>query len=124
MSAVRIQPAEQAVALDCCPDDVKTGLELETSCFPVTGLDDSLGLNKDALNWGDYRDVLLCMLKWEALPWLVAYLACCKNPQLSNDGKKAKPISFEKKKKIDLWDESKELPMVNKYMSHYSIGLK
>lgn len=99
MSAVRMQPAEQAVALDCCPDDVKTGLELETSCFPVTGLDDSLGLNKDALNCGDYRDVLLCMLKWEALPWLVAYLACCKNPQLSNDGKKTKPIYFEKKKK-------------------------
>lgn len=31
----------------CClrrfkADDVKIGLEMETSCFPVTGLDDSL----------------------------------------------------------------------------------
>jgi hypothetical protein len=27
-------------------DDVKTGLELETSCFSVTDLDDSLALNE------------------------------------------------------------------------------
>lgn len=45
MSLGRMQSV-QYVALHYKADDIKTGLDFEISCFPVIGLDDSLGLNE------------------------------------------------------------------------------